>query len=195
MSISTLSCVCVCVHLKTLLVSKHENISPSGKTKGLRIEFSRSSKVAPFRDTHPETRVVRILEDQRFASFARKPRSLLELPIHQRGWRNRVIPGNRPITFSSPRGDVPRVITQRLLRPCVHFHPSSSSSPLYISLYLRLFHRSSSSLFDHYASLTSEQVRPSTVVEAAERKVTTFLSSSFFLSFRARSKNTSASRK
>lgn len=122
----------MCVHLKTLLVSKHENISPSGKTKELRIEFSRSSKVAPFRDTHPETRVVRILEDQR---FARKPRSLLELPIHQRGWRNRVIPGNRPITFSSPRGDVPRVITQRLLRPCVHFHPSSSSSPLYISLY------------------------------------------------------------
>lgn len=47
----------------------------------------------------------------------------------------------------------------------------------------------------HYASLTSEQVRPSTVVEAAERKVTTFLSSSFFLSFRARNKNTSASRK
>lgn len=186
----------MCVHLKTLLVSKHENISPSGKTKGLRIEFSRSSKVAPFRDTHPETRVVRILEDQRFASFARKPRSLLELPIHQRGWRNRVIPGNRPITFSSPRGDVPRVITQRLLRPCVHFHPSSSSSPLYIyPCILRLFHRSSSSLFDHYTSLTSEQVRPSTVVEAAERKVTTFLSSSFFLSFRARNKNTSASRK
>lgn len=133
MSISTLSCVCAFENLARF--QAREYLFPSGKTKGLRIEFSRSSKVAPFRDTHPETRVVRILEDQRFASFARKPRSLLELPIHQRGWRNRVIPGNRPITFSSPRGDVPRVITQRLLRPCVHFHPSSSSSPLYISLY------------------------------------------------------------
>lgn len=180
------------MHLKTLLVSKHENISPSGKTKGLRIEFSRSSKVAPFRDTHPETRVVRILEDQR---FARKPRSLLELPIHQRGWRNRVIPGNRPITFSSPRGDV-----HASLRSVFSGLVFISTLPPLLLPYiypciLPLFHRSSSSLFDHYASLTSEQVRPSTVVEAAERKVTTFLSSSFFLSFRARNKNTSASRK
>lgn len=130
MSISTLSCVCAFENLARFQAREY---LPFGKNEEITDRIL--TKVAPFRDTHPETRVVRILEDQRFASFARKPRSLLELPIHQRGWRNRVIPGNRPITFSSPRGDVPRVITQRLLRPCVHFHPSSSSSPLYISLY------------------------------------------------------------
>lgn len=183
----------MCVHLKTLLVSKHENISPSGKTKGLRIEFSRSSKVAPFRDTHPETRVVRILEDQRFASFARKPRS--NYPFIKEGGGTELSPATVQL-LSRPHAGTFHASLRSVSSGLVFI---STLPPLLLPyIYpciLRLFHRSSSSLFDHYASLTSEQVRPSTVVEAAERKVTTFLSSSFFLSFRARNKNTSASRK
>lgn len=183
----------MCVHLKTLLVSKHENISPSGKTKRLRIEFSRKSPL--------------------FGTRIRKRESFESWRIRgsQVSQENRARYSNYPFIKEGGGTELSPATVQLLSRPHAGtFHASLrsvSSGLVFIStlpplllpyIYpciLPLFHRSSSSLFDHYASLTSEQVRPSTVVEAAERKVTTFLSSSFFLSFRARNKNTSASRK
>lgn len=143
-------------------------------------------------DTHLETHESwRNLEVNGFKkqSFAREP--LLERsPFIKEGGGTELSPATVQNYFLVPtRGRSTRHYaasppTLRSFPPFLH--------PLllpYIYIYIfRLFHPSS--LFDHYASLTSEQVRPSTVVEAAESKVTTFLSL-----FRARNKNTSASRK
>lgn len=130
MSISTLSCVCAFENLARFQAREY---LPFGKNEGITDRILTILESRPF-SGHASGNASRSnLGGSEVRKFRKK--TALELPIHQRGWRNRVIPGNRPITFSSPRGDVPRVITQRLLRPCVHFHPSSSSSPLYISLY------------------------------------------------------------
>ena len=91
-------------------------------------------------DTHLETHESwRNLEVNGFKkqSFAREP--LLERsPFIKEGGGTELSPATVQNYFLVPTGDVPRVITQRLLRPCVHFHPFSTlfSSPIYIYISL-----------------------------------------------------------
>lgn len=140
-------------------------------------------------DTHLETHESwRNLEVNGFKkqSFAREP--LLERsPFIKEGGGTELSPATVQLLSRPHAGTFHASL--RGVSSDLAFISTLFSSPIYIYIYIfRLFHPSS--LFDHYASLTSEQVRPSTVVEAAESKVTTFLSL-----FRARNKNTSASRK
>lgn len=64
-------------------------------------------------------------------------RSTARSPHSSKGMAEPSCPRQASNYFLVPRGDVPRVITQRLLRPCVHFHSFlHSSSPIYIYIYL-----------------------------------------------------------
>lgn len=68
--------------------------------------------------------------DQRFRCVL-----LLEAPIHQRGWRNRVVPGKRPITFSSHAGTFHASLRSVSSDLAFISTPFSTPLPLYIYLY------------------------------------------------------------